>query len=118
MNRCEATEQMAVVAWCDLNNIPVFHIPNEAKRSYAAAATLKKMGMRKGVPDLCIPVPVGRHHGLFIEMKYNRNKTSPEQDRWLELLNEHGYIASVCWGFEEARQEIKDYLEGRHSCKS
>lgn len=114
MKRCEATEQMAVVAWCDYSGIPVFHIPNEGKKSYAAANVLKNMGLRRGVPDLFVPVPVGRHHGLFIEMKFGKNKTTAEQDKWLELLNRQGYIATVCWGFQEAKQEIQDYMEGRH----
>ncbi len=106
----EADEQKAVVEWCEWKRIPVYHIPNEAQRSPRTAAHLKKMGMRPGVPDLCIPVARGGKHGLYVEMKAGRNKPSDSQLRWLSILEEQGYEATVCWGADEAIAAIEAYM--------
>lgn len=106
----ETAEQEAVVEYCDLMRIPVVHIPNEGKRSASYGAQLKRAGMRKGFPDLFIPVPRKGYHGLFIEMKFGKNKTTAEQDKWLALLNSQGYLAVVCRGFEEAVTALKKYF--------
>lgn len=110
----ETAEQVAVVEYCELRNIPVVHIPNEGKRSLSYGAQLKRAGMRSGFPDLFIPRANGVYHGLMIEMKYGKGKTSKEQQEWLALLNASGYYAVVCYGFEEAVAEICKYL-GRKS---
>ena len=68
----EASEQRAVVEYCDFKKIPVFHIPNGGYRNKAEAAHLKAQGVRPGVPDLCVPVARHGYHGLYIEMKRRR----------------------------------------------
>ena len=108
----EAAEQEAVVEYCDVRHIPIVHIPNEGKRSVSYAAQLKRAGMRKGFPDLFVPLAREGFHGLFVEMKYGRGSTSPEQEEWLALLRENGYRAVVCRGFEEAAREICRYAKG------
>ena len=65
----EAAEQEAVVEYCDVRHIPIVHIPNEGKRSVSYAAQLKRAGMRKGFPDLFVPLAREGFHGLFVEMK-------------------------------------------------
>ena len=42
----EALEQKAVIEYCDLKRIPVFHIPNGGYRNKAEAAHLKAQGVR------------------------------------------------------------------------
>ena len=108
----EAEEQKVVVQWCDLRKIPIAHIPNEGKRSVAYAALLKAMGLRKGFPDLIVTLPKGGYHGLFIEMKYDKGKPSPEQKEWIHLLRSHGYAVAVCYDANEAIKTISDYLKG------
>ena len=72
---------------------------------------LKMEGVRAGVPDLFLPVATGGKHGLFIEMKRTKGGTiSPEQKDWLAHLNEQGYRAEVCKGFEAAKAVIQDYF--------
>ncbi len=90
----------------------LFHIPNGGSRNKIEAAHLKKQGVKAGVPDLCLPVARGGYHGLYIELKAGRNKLTEKQEVWIELLREQGYAAAVCYGFEEARKTIKNYLEG------
>lgn len=106
----EQEEQIAVIDYCDLRCIPIYHIANEGKRSTRTGATLKRMGMRTGFPDLCIPLARGKYHGLYIEMKVQPNKVTEEQKKWLRTLHNNGYATCVCYGFEEAREKIDKYI--------
>lgn len=106
----EAHEQIAVIQYCDIKRIPVFAIPNGGTRNKIEAANLKRQGVKKGVPDLYIPVAKGGYHGLFIEMKYGKGKPSKYQNLWIELLNRNGYLATVCWGADEAIKTIDKYF--------
>lgn len=74
------------------------------------AVKAKAMGYRKGFPDLEIPEPRGRFHGLYIELKAEKGRASDEQKAWLHALSNRGYRAVVCYGFDEARSEIDSYL--------
>ena len=105
----EDAEQEAVVEYCDLLHIPIVHIPNEGKRSLNYAARMKKMGLRRGFPDLLVPLARGGYHGLFIEMKYGKNKTTKEQKEWLERLSAEGYACAVCYNAAEAIKTIENY---------
>ena len=109
----EAEEQEAFVKWCELNGIPVFHIPNEGKRTKGTGGRLKAQGLSHGVPDLMIPVPSGGKHGLFIEMKRPKpmgKRPTDAQLKWLERLNKNGYLAVVCYGQDEAKETLKTYF--------
>ena len=116
MKRSEETEQMALIDWCNINTCKypelelIYHVPNGGKRSKTEAVRLKRAGVKKGVPDLCLPVPRRKYHGLYIEMKYGNGRTSKEQKDWIKKLNEQGYYAVVCNGFEEAREVIEKYI--------
>lgn len=118
MKRSEETEQMTLIDWCNINvcKYPelklIYHIPNGGKRGKLEAARLKRGGVKKGVPDLCLPVSRKKYHGLYIEMKFGNGRTSKEQKEWIADLTEQGYRAVVCNGFEEAREEILKYIAG------
>lgn len=88
----------------------LFHIPNGGKRDAREAARFKRMGVKAGVPDLFLPVPRNIYHGLWVEMKAPQGKLTPNQKRMLEQLASQGYKA-VCYGWEEATQVIKSYLD-------
>lgn len=106
----ESIEQAKVIQYCNLRKILVFHIPNGGSRNKIEAINLKRQGVSPGVPDLCFPIPNKKYHGLFIEMKYGKNKPTENQNRWLEYLNGAGYLALVCYGANEAVDAINDYL--------
>lgn len=114
--RSEATEQVLVMNWCRNNAMfypelnLIFHIPNGGSRNKQEAANLKAQGVKAGVPDLFLPVPQQEYHGLFIEMKFGKNKTTSKQDEWLNALRERGYRCAVCYGAEEAVAELREYL--------
>lgn len=114
--RSEATEQERVINWARRNEYRckdlkmLFHIPNGGSRNKIEAAHLKAQGVKAGVPDLFLAVPVREYSGLFVEMKYGRNKTTEKQEWWLEELKKQGYMTTICYGAEEAIQTIAEYL--------
>lgn len=59
---------------------------------------------------MCLPVPSGRYHGLFIEMKTETGRASEAQEWWIEQLNAIGYFAEVCHGWESAARVLEWYL--------
>ena len=112
----ESSEQQALIQWAEISSkkIPelslLYAIPNGGKRNIATAVRLKKEGVKAGVPDLCLPVARKGFHGLYIEMKVDRNKPTGNQMEWMKRLSEQGYAFKVCWGWEEAKKEIEKYL--------
>lgn len=88
----------------------MYHIPNEGKRSRATGGRMRAEGLKAGVPDICLPVPTANYHGLYIEMKRIGGRPSKPQKQWIQHLNEQGYQAAVCFGFEHAAQTIMEYL--------
>ena len=76
------------------------------------------MGVKAGVPDLCLPVPMNGFAGLYIEMKYGKNKPTDHQKEWIKALKEQGYKVTVCYSGVEATQELESYLQGVHTILS
>lgn len=106
----ESGEQEAVIEYCDLMHIPAVHVANEGKRSKSYGAKLKRMGMRKGFPDIIVFRAKGKYHGLAIEMKYDKGKTTKDQEDWLRTLSSEGYACAVCYGADEAIKIIERYI--------
>jgi hypothetical protein len=113
----EHQEQAALFEWaafqeCVWPELRLLHaIPNGGKRDKVTAARLKAEGVKPGVPDVCLPVPRGDKHGLYIEMKRRKGGTvSADQLKWIENLMRQGYECHVCRGCEEARMTILAYL--------
>ena len=116
----ESEEQIALFRWAALckHTYPelnlLHHIPNGGTRNKAEAARLKAEGVKPGVPDLCLPVPRGQYHGLYIELKRKHGgRISKPQSEWIDALLMHGYCAAVCNGWEEAKGMIERYLKGK-----
>lgn len=116
----EDGHQYAVMLWAQQESIRarwpalsrLYHIENERQCTPQQAARRKRMGVKKGVPDLCLPVARGKYHGLYIELKTPAGRVSPEQRWWLGNLNADGYCAIPCYGWEQARDALIWYLEG------
>lgn len=89
----------------------LYHIPNGGKRDAQTAISLKRQGVKAGVPDLHLPVARGGYHGLYIELKVGKNKTTAMQREWLHELTEQGYLTLVCYGWQEAAEQLIKYLE-------
>lgn len=114
----EDQEQQNVIKWSQQPTIRkaypelamLYHIPNERKCSVQEGARLKRMGVKRGVPDLCLPIPRGKYHGLYIEMKTETGRPTPEQKWWGEKLTGAGYFWEVCHGWQIAVRVLEWYL--------
>lgn len=114
----ETGHQEAVIAWAAQPSVRarwpelalLYHVENERLCTAAQGAARKRMGVKKGVPDLCLPVQRGGYAGLYIEMKRPGGHIREEQRWWLEHLTLQGYCAEVCFSWEEARECLKNYL--------
>jgi len=112
----EHLHQAALFSWADAAGIPelrmLFAVPNGGWRGPhpATARRLKDEGVRPGVPDIYLDVPRGEWHGLRIELKIKGGRLSPAQVKWLEKYSEYGYRAVCCYGWEQAKDEIRSYL--------
>lgn len=114
----EHEEQKAVIKWFDLQHAEhrgrLLAIPNGGERNVVVAAKLKAEGVRKGVPDLLLPVARNGFHGLWIELKRTKGSgLSAEQSQWIEYLTGQGYMAVICKGADAARETISGYLRGQ-----
>lgn len=110
----EHEEQAALIKWFDITQRSLkgrlLAIPNGGQRHILVASKLKDEGVRRGVPDLFLPVKNRDYCGLFIEMKAKKGKPTPEQLEWIDYLNGAGYFALVCYGMDEAKMAILNYL--------
>ena len=113
----EAIEQAKVIAWARANerNYPylwMLHSSlNGVKLSAIQASIAKAQGMLSGVPDLFLPVPRGKYHGLYIEMKHGSNTLTENQKKFLQNAANAGYAVSVCYSANEAIKRIEDYYQ-------
>lgn len=107
----EDNEQALLVHWLRSRGLRFYAIPNGGKRDLIEAVKFKRTGVSAGVPDLCIPIPAGRYHGLYIELKRESGgEVSEKQKDWLAFLRSMGYYAEVAHGFEAARSMVMDYF--------
>ena len=73
---------------------------------------MKAEGVKRGVPDVWLPVARGGYHGLVIELKADeRGRATREQVVWLKALEGEGYYAALACGMEAARGLIEMYLD-------
>jgi hypothetical protein len=116
----EHDHQVSVIQWANIvsrSKYPelalLFAIPNAGAGAQSGqAGKMKAEGVKKGVPDLCLPVPKANYHGLFIEMKDLKKNARAEQMEWMAALSELGYCVALCRGVDEAMQVLKWYCEG------
>lgn len=107
----------------------LFAVPNGGFRNKPEAVKLVATGTRSGVPDVFLPWPSSFnkldssndliYSGCWIENKiekYRNRKNGgcdDEQLAWHEYLRSAGYYVAVCYSWEEGRDVLINYLEGR-----
>lgn len=127
----EDAEQKAVIDWAKLIRLdPLKHpvlpgetlydyihaTPNGGGRSKAEAGILKATGVKAGYPDLSLDLPVDAFNKLHIEMKRpivkgkSKPTVSDKQKTVMNRLNRIGDLAVVCYGQDQAKQIICQYL--------
>lgn len=114
--RSEDTEQINVVSWAswNVNRYPelkwLHHVPNGGSRNKQEAVKLKRMGVKAGVSDLCLPYPKGLYCGLYIEMKFGDNRQQETQKEFLADMAAAGHFVATCYSAEEAVKVLEEYL--------
>jgi len=107
----EDQEQLLAVKWLARNDIPFYFIPNGGKRNLLEAIKFKSLGVKAGIPDLCIPVAKQNFHGLYIELKRRKGgKVSKSQHYWLQQLVYQGYDCFVAMGADDLIAYVKNYM--------
>lgn len=91
------------------------HIPNGLISARMKNKVIP-LGVRKGYPDLMMPIPRGIYHGLFIELKAPdvdvERGLSREQKAVLKRLSDRGYLAVAVNDFDTVVRIISNYLRG------
>jgi len=126
-NRSEEELHRACVRWADAQSgaLPeldaLFHPPNGGARTAKEGARMKKMGVKPGVPDLCLPIvrpvvwkngdviPAG---GLWIELKSENGRLRDSQRVWRDRLLEHDHCWTLCRSLDAFRAAVTDYIAG------
>ncbi|MGL4939393.1 VRR-NUC domain-containing protein [Shewanella sp.] len=128
----EDQHQMALMRWARSARVPAFgyvpagakvadfliHIPNGGSRHPVEAVKLKAMGTKAGVSDLFFAVPGGCKAGLWIELKApftsskDKNYPTKEQREWMQKMDAAGYGAQLCYGWDQAKEAITNYMQG------
>lgn len=93
--------QVAIINYCKFNRIPVFAIPNGGHRFYSVAVKLKKEGVMPGVADLFIYKPNKNYSGLFVEVKFGKNKQSEHQKEFEKKVLNFGYQYKLVYCLED-----------------
>ena len=113
----EAQEQKTLFEWAAIMEkqypeLSLMHaIPNGGSRNAIEARNLRLQGVKAGVPDIFLPCARNGFHGLYIELKRIKGgRVSVEQKKMLLALQEQGYKAVVCYGWEEAANVIQEYM--------
>ena len=113
MAQNELKVQIAVVNWIKYNFPEMLYCASAGgmRTTLSVAKKMKASGYVKGVPDLQLMQPTNKHHGMFIELKADkRSYATKEQKEWIAKLNNRGYYAVICKGFDDAIEQITGYL--------
>ena len=89
----------------------MFAIPNGGYRTKATAGKIAAEGQKAGIWDIFVPIPSGGYHGLFIEMKFGKNKLTELQREFGKFATGQGYLCKVAYSAEQAIEIIDEYLE-------
>ena len=85
----------------------------------STAVKLQSMGYSVGTPDIFVEEPIGKYHGLRIEMKRVKGGVILEQQKkWIAALTARGYAAFICEGAVEAKKIIDEYFGGENGIKN
>ena len=115
----ESWEQQKLFKWQRENKDKILELEflvasfNGVATNIREANRMKMEGLNAGFPDIQLPIPNGMYNGLFIELKRvvaANPRKSKEQIKWINFLNDCGYLALFCYGHEQAISEIIAYI--------
>lgn len=95
----------------------IYHIPNGGSRgsnqrdAQINGARMKALGTKRGVPDLCLPIPCQGYGALYIEMKKPKDGAlSPEQQARITALTQAGNFVAIVDDWRVGYQLVYDYI--------
>lgn len=88
-----------------------FAVPNGGARNAWTGKIMKEEGVRKGVADLILQIPMGGYASLAIEVKKPGGKQSEAQKEYERLLTKYKGKYVVCYSFEECQKATREYLK-------
>ena len=93
------------------HDLLMFAIPNGGLRHHTVAAQLKAEGQYAGIPDIHVARATRKYHGLYLEFKTKKGRTSAAQDKVIEKLRLEGYCVRVVRSADEGWNALMEYLE-------
>lgn len=132
----EHGHQAAIFQWIALVGCKVhpelrllFAVPNGGDRRASVAASMKAEGVKSGIPDMILPVPMASEidklyersgcHGLYLELKRpglekrKNGDRSDNQVQWHKDLRKQGYAVATAYGWQAAAWVLHLYLRDR-----
>ena len=120
MNHAEQQLQISVVQFIKHALPPEipqpFHVPNgfllpgaTRQQRDRVGALRKAMGVRPGVADLIFILPTGKMG--CIELKADKGRLSPEQEKWLASADAMGCWTAVCRSPEDVEDTLRRWIE-------
>lgn len=112
----EHGHQAAVFCWAAMNQAKYPQLKwmhssgNGIFTTSGHKAKEKAAGLKNGVWDIFLPLPLKGYAGMYVEMKVGKNDLTDKQKEFREDLKNY-YHFEVCWTWERARDCIINYLE-------
>lgn len=116
----ESIEHIKVVEWIKANEgdypelSTIYHVPNSFfGTGFGVIQWLKKLGMRKGIYDLIIPISKHNYCSYWIEFKAPGKKLTPDQKQIPHLINTYSDLPvkyEIFYDADSCIQSIKEYL--------
>lgn len=110
INPSEFEIQTAIVDWLEANQFVYFAVPNGELRTKSTGAKLKRMGVKRGVPDLFICHTSKHSSGLFLEVKSKSGSLSVDQKFFKARLELNSYTVAAVKSLEQAIDCIARYV--------
>lgn len=130
--RSEIEEQIELYQWFKVKAYPeleqaLFYVPNEAQGqkkkvngkwiltggALAHQSKMNRAGRSAGVSDLILLHQTEKHPYAIIEMKSldGTSMPTPEEKVFLNYHAERGAFVCICWGAEQGKIALNDYLQ-------
>ena len=117
----ESIEHIKVVDWIKANEeqhpelSTIYHVPNSFfGTNFGVVQWLKKLGMRKGIYDLIVPISKKNYCSYWIEFKAPGKKLTAEQKQIPIIINTYSDLPvkyEVYYDAESCIESLKIYLD-------
>ena len=110
MKQDEHKLQVAICKWLDYTqDFYYYAIPNGGLRHRLVAIKLKMEGAKAGVADMFWMVSNERWKGLFVEVKIEKGKQSPNQKEFESIAIKHGYYYAVVRSINDCESILRRF---------